>query len=62
MDNQAVFENTSDTSSDQDADAADGQVMPDTTFDFATEHDIDAPIFSAVTCRRLDCENMYGQI
>ena len=42
MDNQAVIENTSDTSSDEDADTADDQVMPDTTFDFATEHDIDA--------------------
>ena len=42
MDNQAMIENTSDTSSDQDADTADDQVMPDTTLDFATEHDIDA--------------------
>ena len=38
MDNQAVIKNTSDTSSDQDADTADDQVMPDTTFDFTTEH------------------------
>ena len=42
MDNQAVIENTSDTSSHQDADTADDQVMPDTTFDFTTKHDIDA--------------------